>query len=72
MSDEATHPAGEVGAQVGVGHPDADLAKVGELARDAASPGADNRGPVDFKRDMVRVWTVRTVRRALDRAKGGR
>ena len=30
MSDEATHPAGEVGAQVGVGRPDADLARVFE------------------------------------------
>ena len=30
MSDEVTRPAGEVGAQVGMGHPDADLAKVFE------------------------------------------
>jgi thiamine kinase-like enzyme len=30
MSDEVTHPAGEVGEQVGVGHPDADLARVFE------------------------------------------
>ncbi len=30
MSDEATHPAGEVGAEVGVGRPDADLARVFE------------------------------------------
>ncbi len=30
MSDEGTHPAGEVGAQVGVGQPDADLARVFE------------------------------------------
>jgi carbon-monoxide dehydrogenase medium subunit len=51
---------------------DADLAKSAELARDASSPTADNRGPVDFKKDMVRVWTRRTLRRALDRAKGGK
>ncbi|MGD0996693.1 MAG: hypothetical protein ABR941_00030 [Thermoleophilia bacterium] len=30
MSDEATRPAGEVGEEVGVGHPDADLARVFE------------------------------------------
>ena len=30
MSDEATRPAGEVGHEVGVGHPDADLARVFE------------------------------------------
>jgi len=51
---------------------DADLAKAAELARDAAQPVADNRGPVEFKKDMVRVWTRRTLRRALDRAKGGK
>ncbi len=51
---------------------DADLAKTAELARDASQPGVDNRGSVDFKKDMVRVWTRRTLRRALDRAKGGK
>jgi hypothetical protein len=30
MSDEVTRPAGEVGADVGLGHPDADLAKLFE------------------------------------------
>jgi aerobic carbon-monoxide dehydrogenase medium subunit len=51
---------------------DAELAKASELARDAARPVADNRGPVDFKKEMVRVWTRRTLKHALDRAKGGR
>jgi aerobic carbon-monoxide dehydrogenase medium subunit len=41
------------------------------LAADAASPVADNRGPVAFKKEMVRVWTRRTLRRALERARGG-
>lgn len=50
---------------------EADLAKAAELARDAADPAVDNRGSVDFKKDMVRVWTRRTLRRALDRARGG-
>jgi carbon-monoxide dehydrogenase medium subunit len=49
---------------------DAELAKAGDLAAQAASPVADNRGPVEFKQDMIRVWTRRTARRALDRAKG--
>lgn len=51
---------------------DADLVRAAELARDAAQPTVDNRGSVDFKKDMVRVWTRRTLRRALDRAKGGK
>jgi aerobic carbon-monoxide dehydrogenase medium subunit len=49
----------------------ADLLKAGELAASAAQPVADNRGPVDFKKDMVRVWTRRTIAHALARAKGG-
>ena len=49
----------------------ADLAKVADLAAEAAKPIADNRGPVEFKQDMVRVWTRRTIARALARAKGG-
>lgn len=51
---------------------DADLARAGELARDASNPAADNRGPVDFKKDMVRIWTRRTAARAFGRAKGGK
>ncbi len=50
----------------------ADLQKAGELAADASQPIADNRGPVDFKKDMVRVWTRRTLTRALERARGGK
>ena len=49
---------------------DAEIAQAAELAKAASAPIADNRGPVDFKQDMVRVWTRRTLRRALDRAKG--
>ncbi len=49
----------------------ADLAAVADLAAKTASPVADNRGPVDFKQDMIRVWTRRTVTRAIARAKGG-
>ncbi|MGI0130912.1 MAG: FAD binding domain-containing protein [Thermoplasmata archaeon] len=49
-----------------------DLEKAGDLAASAAQPVADNRGPVDFKRDMVRVWTRRAVAHAIARAKGGK
>ncbi|MCI4343623.1 MAG: xanthine dehydrogenase family protein subunit M [Thermoplasmata archaeon] len=51
---------------------DAVLAQAAVLARDASAPSPDNRGPVDFKKDMVRIWTRRTLRKALDRAKGGK
>ncbi len=50
---------------------DSDLKRAGELAADASRPFPDNRGPVEFKKDMVRVWTRRTIAHALGRAKGG-
>jgi aerobic carbon-monoxide dehydrogenase medium subunit len=49
----------------------ADFQAAADLAAGAAQPVADNRGPVDFKKDMVRVWTRRTLQRAIARAKGG-
>jgi aerobic carbon-monoxide dehydrogenase medium subunit len=50
----------------------ADLQRAGELAADASQPIADNRGPAEFKKDMVRVWTRRTIARAILRSKGGK
>ena len=50
---------------------DTELARAGELAAGAAKPFPDNRGPVEFKQEMVRVWTRRAVARAIARAKGG-
>ena len=40
------------------------------LAMEAADPIEDDRGPVDYKRAMVRELTRRALRRALERAKG--
>lgn len=48
-----------------------DVEKAARLARDASDPAPDGRGPVAFKKEMVRVWTGRAVTRALARAKGG-
>jgi carbon-monoxide dehydrogenase medium subunit len=42
-----------------------------ELAMDASDPIEDDRGPVDYKRAMVRELTRRALRRALARAGGG-
>jgi aerobic carbon-monoxide dehydrogenase medium subunit len=46
------------------------LEAAGRAAAAECDPSADLRGPVDYKRDMVRVLTKRAVRRAFDRAKG--
>ena len=42
------------------------------LAVEASQPSADLRGPVEYKKDLVRVLTTRALRRALERAGGGR
>lgn len=43
-----------------------------KLAGEASQPSADLRGPVEYKKDLVRVLTARALRRALERAGGGR
>jgi carbon-monoxide dehydrogenase medium subunit len=51
---------------------DAVLEAAGKAAAAECNPSADLRGQVDYKRDLVRVLTKRTVRRAVERAQGGR
>ena len=51
--------------------PDAEaVAEAARLASEAASPSADRRGSVEYKRDMARVLTGRAVTRAVERAGG--
>ncbi|MEA2410843.1 MAG: aerobic carbon-monoxide dehydrogenase medium subunit [Thermoleophilaceae bacterium] len=45
------------------------LAQAGEIASEDCSPGADGRGPVDYKRHLAGVLTQRALRRAMARAK---
>ena len=42
----------------------------GEAAAQECDPSADLRGSVEYKRDMVRVLTMRAIRQAAERAKG--
>jgi len=54
-------------------HPTEDvLEAAGRAAAAECDPSADLRGQVDYKRDLVRVLTKRAVRRAVQRAQGGR
>lgn len=50
---------------------DAAIASAGELAAAASDPGPDTRGSAEYKRDMVRVLTIRALRRAVDMARQG-
>ena len=59
-------------ALIGKAFSDATLDAAAKAAAAECEPSADLRGQVDYKRDMVRVLTKRTVRRAVERAQGGR
>ncbi|MEX2046119.1 MAG: xanthine dehydrogenase family protein subunit M [Chloroflexota bacterium] len=48
------------------------IAAAAEAAAAEAQPVSDLRGPVEYKRDLVRVLTARSLRRAVARAKGGK
>jgi len=49
---------------------DAAFAEAGRLASEAASPSADRRGSVEYKREMARVLTARALKQAVQRAEG--
>ena len=44
------------------------FAQAGQIASEDCSPGADGRGPVDYKRHLAGVLTQRALRRAAARA----
>jgi carbon-monoxide dehydrogenase medium subunit len=48
------------------------IAKAAQLAADASQPSSDQRGPVEYKRALVKTLTVRALNLALSRAKGGK
>ena len=50
---------------------DATIKEAAALAADAAEPKADHRGSVAYKRNVVRVFTERGLKRAYERARGG-
>ncbi|MGE5276073.1 MAG: FAD binding domain-containing protein [Acidobacteriota bacterium] len=46
------------------------IAEAARLASQAASPEADRRGSVEYKREMARVLTARALAKAVSRAQG--
>lgn len=50
---------------------DENIKQAAKLAAEAAQPVADTRGSEEYKRSLVRTYTVRTLRLAVQRAKGG-
>jgi len=47
------------------------IRQAAKLAAEAAQPIADFRGSEDYKRSLVKTYTVRALRMAVERAKGG-
>ncbi len=50
---------------------DANIKAAAQLAADAAQPIGDPRGSEDYKRALIKTLTVRALRKAAERAKGG-
>lgn len=51
---------------------DGTIRRAAELAAAESQPESDLRGSVEYKRDLVRVLTARALRKARERAGGGR
>jgi aerobic carbon-monoxide dehydrogenase medium subunit len=51
---------------------DAAIARAAQSAAEDARPADDLRGTAEYKRAMVAVYAERAIRRALDRARGGK
>jgi carbon-monoxide dehydrogenase medium subunit len=50
---------------------EANIKAAAQRAADAAQPTGDQRGSEDYKRALVKTLTVRALRKAVERAKGG-
>lgn len=46
------------------------IAQAGQFAQEDCQPSADLRGSEEYKRNMVRVLTMRAINKALERARG--
>jgi carbon-monoxide dehydrogenase medium subunit len=56
----------------GVTPDEAAIKRAAALAAQAAEPAEDLRGSVEYKKDLVRILTARTLRKAVERAQSGR
>lgn len=48
------------------------IRQAAQLASDESQPSSDLRGTVEYKRALVKVLTVRALKKAIQRATGGK
>jgi carbon-monoxide dehydrogenase medium subunit len=51
---------------------DANLKEAGRLAAEMSDPASDTRAPADYRKAMVQELTIRALKSAVERAKGGK
>jgi carbon-monoxide dehydrogenase medium subunit len=51
---------------------DGSIKRAAQMAAQESQPTADLRGSEEYKRDLVRVLTIRALNRALERSRGGK
>ena len=71
VSSKPVRATGAEAALIGQTLTEATIKAAGQAAAQDCDPSGDLRGPVEYKRDLVRVITVRAIRKAAARAKGG-
>jgi len=64
MPEEVTHRLTVLARALHAAPDDEAFRGAGELAAQAASPGSDLRGTVDYKRNVIRTFTERGLRNA--------
>jgi carbon-monoxide dehydrogenase medium subunit len=73
LTNVATQPIRATTAETAlIGRPlnEETIRAAGAAAAQDCDPSVDLRGSVEYKRDLVRVITMRAIRKALSRAKG--
>ena len=57
---------------VGKALDDAAMEEAGRLAMEMSDPSSDSRAPAEYKKAMAKELTIRTLKRAAERARGGK
>ncbi len=68
---KALKPKGAEASLLGKKLGEKEIREAASLASQDSNPISDLRGPAEYKREMIRVLSIRALQRASDRARGG-